>query len=140
MSDEAWKGERECLEKLIYEYLQIDDPEYSYVPVKKNFNKLYFIREGKKGNIKIGISKNPTDRLSALQTGTSKRLELLWYLDVKQKHEKNIHKIFAKENIIGEWFEPSARILRFLMETITHCFDGCSFGSTFLLGKLEGYR
>lgn len=55
---------------------------------------------------KIAVSKEPYDRLKSLQTGTAKKLELVYYkkFDVCYKVEKYLHKTFNNKKISGEWF------------------------------------
>lgn len=60
---------------------------------------------------KIGVSKKPHNRLNTLQTGTAKKLELIYYkkFDDCYKVEKYLHKTFNDKRISGEWFNLEIR-------------------------------
>ena len=75
---------------------------------------IYFIRGKKSGNIKIGYSKNPTQRKSNLQTAHYEELEFVGIIDGSFKDEAKLHKKFLKSNIRGEWFRPSPEVLAFI--------------------------
>lgn len=74
---------------------------------------VYIIKDtGFKNRCKIGISKNPKQRLRNLQTGNSNKLDLIFILKVdpnikSSAVESEIHKYFKEKNlwINGEWFE-----------------------------------
>lgn len=71
---------------------------------------VYAIREVSTGNVKIGISKNPTERLKQLQIGNSSHLELAAYMkaDNRYKDETAAHKAICDINIRSEWFDAVA--------------------------------
>lgn len=71
---------------------------------------VYAIREKDTGNIKLGISKNPQERLKQLQTGNSSELELVAYRRAENRYvdEKEQHKINSEFHINGEWFDSRA--------------------------------
>lgn len=71
---------------------------------------VYAIREVSTGNVKIGISKNPTGRLKQLQIGNSSQLELAAYMkaDNRYKDETAAHKALCDINIRSEWFDAVA--------------------------------
>lgn len=73
---------------------------------------VYAIRETDSGNIKIGISANPESRLKQLQTGNSSQLELVTFIEAKDrfKTEKELHLLNADKHIRGEWFDANATI------------------------------
>ena len=75
---------------------------------------IYLIQEGLQGNIKIGISQNPNDRIKQLQTGSSTPLRTLLVKEGTQKDEEGLHKKFKKFQLKGEWFEPSEEILVYI--------------------------
>ena len=68
---------------------------------------LYLIENVTTGTIKIGISKNPTERLKQLQTGNANKLQLIKVYDVEEDHhwEKRLHKMFWQNRLKGEWFK-----------------------------------
>ena len=68
----------------------------------------YFIQEGDDGPIKIGSANNPDERLSQLQTASSRDLRLL--LATTLVEERTLHAEFSEQRLKGEWFAPAARI------------------------------
>ncbi len=73
---------------------------------------VYAIKNQLTGNIKLGISKDPEARLKQLQVGNDGRLKLVAckvahnrFADEKLAHRNN-RDIF----VLGEWFEPSAKL------------------------------
>ena len=71
---------------------------------------VYAIRECDTGNIKLGISRDPEQRLKQMQTGNSSRLELVGYREAKNrfKDERALHFKAADYRIRGEWFNHNA--------------------------------
>lgn len=54
--------------------------------------------------VKIGYSKNPEARLSALQTASAERLDLMGYIPGNPDTEKQFHELFGHLRRKGEWF------------------------------------
>ena len=73
---------------------------------------VYAIREAETGRIKIGISKDPAERLKQLQVGNSQELELVAYkkADNRFSDERAAHFINSDAHIRGEWFDAEASI------------------------------
>ena len=73
---------------------------------------VYAIREAETGRIKIGISKDPAERLKQLQVGNSQELELIAYKKAGNRFsdERAAHLINSDSHIRGEWFEAEASI------------------------------
>ena len=67
---------------------------------------IYFIRS-ETGAIKIGFSTTPERRLSAMQTGSPVRLELLAVMPGTKQDERRLHARFKAQRGRGEWFSPS---------------------------------
>lgn len=63
---------------------------------------IYFIRAGK--TVKIGVSDNPNLRLRELQTGNPFRLKLLGVMAGEYMVEKELHSLFERFRLEGEWF------------------------------------
>src|SRR5262245_34631001 len=60
--------------------------------------------------VKIGRTDvHPTQRLAGLQTGNPRQLTLLAYTGTLT--ESRAHKLLFSENVRGEWFKPSAKVL-----------------------------
>lgn len=72
---------------------------------------IYFIQDSRDSRIKIGVSRNPWERLAALTVGASGSLELLAVMDGDRNVERGLHKRFSDMRIAGEWFRPGADIL-----------------------------
>ena len=71
---------------------------------------VYAIRERETGNVKLGISRNPQQRLRQLQTGNSSTLELVAYRKAENRFEdeKDMHADAANYRLHGEWFDGRA--------------------------------
>ena len=69
---------------------------------------VYLIR-GNNGRYKIGIAKNPTQRIKQLQTGNSDKLEIIetYQSENASKIESALHNRFAHMRNEGEWFDLS---------------------------------
>lgn len=80
-------------------------------------NYLYLIRKGNSNDYKIGISKNPDDRLGALQTSSADKLNLVAYCAHNNAYEveKAIHNILKDCRITGEWFNLDEEMLVYLL-------------------------
>ena len=74
-----------------------DDIEDMYV---------YAIRNTVTGNVKLGISRDPEERLKQLQTGNDCALELVATrrADNRFQDEARLHNEHADVHISGEWF------------------------------------
>lgn len=73
---------------------------------------VYFIQSN--GLIKIGFSKNVKRRIVSLQIGAAEPVVLLGTIAGSQVTEKDVHRLFAKELVRGEWFKPSAMLLAYI--------------------------
>jgi predicted GIY-YIG superfamily endonuclease len=78
---------------------------------------LYFIQAELTRRIKIGVAKNPEQRLRLHQTGSPDRLKL--QIDVRYETsrdaymmERRLHREYETERATGEWFEETERLLR----------------------------
>ena len=72
---------------------------------------VYAIKNTSTGNIKLGISKNPEQRLKQLQTGCDGKLELVAYrkADNGYRDELQLHNENSQYAIHGEWFTKDAK-------------------------------
>ena len=66
---------------------------------------VYFISNGI--HCKVGVSANVNKRLSDLQVGSSEKLNLLYsfYTNDYDNIETQLHKLFEKYHIAGEWYD-----------------------------------
>ena len=73
---------------------------------------IYFIRmKSGEGPIKIGLSKNPTARLSDMQRSSPYELEIIAAIAGGLDMERRFHSKFQEANIRHEWFEPTRELL-----------------------------
>lgn len=74
---------------------------------------VYAAREVDTGNIKLGISKNPEQRLKQLQTANSSKLELIAIKEApnRYKDEEKNHQLNSANHIRGEWFNANAALI-----------------------------
>lgn len=74
---------------------------------------LYFIQAVLGGPVKIGVSKNPVSRLTALQTGVPYQLRILATVyNGGMGGERQLHRMFSEYRLSGEWFTPAPAVLR----------------------------
>jgi hypothetical protein len=66
---------------------------------------IYFIYNGK--HCKIGYATDLNNRMSELQTASSKKLQLLYSFKTfdYSNIENQLHKIFANRHVSGEWYD-----------------------------------
>lgn len=76
--------------------------------------RVYFVQEGEKGPIKIGLALDPERRVATLQIGHPRPLRLLRHIAGTSRHERDVHMMFFKEHLRGEWFKPSKRLLAYI--------------------------
>ena len=75
---------------------------------------VYFIKSY--GLVKIGRAKSPAKRLENMQVGSSQRLKLLAMFPGGVKEEGELHKMFARHWVHGEWYRFSSEIQIYLAE------------------------
>lgn len=76
---------------------------------------VYFVRDGGRGPIKIGKTSDLASRVSGLQTGNPRLLELMLTIRGYTELEEYFHKRFAKFRIrASEWFRPDEEPLDFI--------------------------
>lgn len=68
---------------------------------------IYLIVNEDTGHVKIGIGKNPANRLQQLQTGNSAKLILAYSREIyhASKVERNLHSFYQEHRLTGEWFD-----------------------------------
>jgi hypothetical protein len=73
---------------------------------------VYAIRETETGRIKLGISKDPENRLKQLQIGNSQALELVAYRKAENRYKDELAVHIANDplRIRGEWFDAGVVI------------------------------
>lgn len=83
---------------------------------------IYLIKAEESSRYKIGISKNPQNRLRQLQTGNSEKLDIIHIFEsaIAKKVESALHNTYGSLRKSGEWFELS---LKEEVEFINKCKD-----------------
>ncbi len=80
------------------------------------------MREQERGNIKIGITADPQQRLSQLQSGNSDLLSIEGLAIGSEIAEYVLHVRFSQHHIRGEWFRPADEVVAF-MDTLPSIQD-----------------
>lgn len=76
---------------------------------------VYFVQEENDGPIKIGWAANPIKRLSSMQSGNPRKLQLLGAIKTRRRSlERELHEKFSIDRLSGEWFSPSAALIHFI--------------------------
>ena len=75
---------------------------------------VYFIQDGKDGNIKIGYSGEPEKRIGDLQSSSGNVLYPLLILKGSKNLESIFHEKFEEHKVHGEWFKPENSIMIFI--------------------------
>jgi hypothetical protein len=75
---------------------------------------VYFVRQGRKGPVKIGTTTRIYERLKELETGTSFRLRLLASEPGDRDRERELHRRFAPAHMRGEWFWPTPELVDYI--------------------------
>ena len=76
---------------------------------------VYVIKNITTGAYKVGISKNPEQRLKSLQVGNDCELNLIGYKQGTFQDESSAHKLLADKNIRAEWFNLDSSDVRALL-------------------------
>lgn len=78
---------------------------------------VYFILDRELDRVKIGYTrKDPNKRLKQLQTGSSSKLELLYYVEANGFNtERHLHRLFDADRCCGEFFNYSYHIKHWIM-------------------------
>ncbi|MEV7013349.1 GIY-YIG nuclease family protein [Streptosporangium sp. NPDC051022] len=78
---------------------------------------VYFIQGIEGGPIKIGVSRDPWERLAAIQLMSPVQLHVLGTIrGVGQPEERRLHERFAEHRSHGEWFHPAPELIDYIQE------------------------
>jgi hypothetical protein len=88
--------------------------EKEIVRIEESATWVYFIQDVQADAIKIGFSKNVSNRVAALQTSTTSPLKLLVCVPGGRKTEKELHEKFVQFHIRGEWFRSAPELLQYV--------------------------
>jgi hypothetical protein len=75
---------------------------------------VYFIRDEKTGNIKIGQSINPDQRRKAIETEFGCKMTILATIAQIVPVEALLHNKFSHLHVRGEWFRPDPELLEMI--------------------------
>lgn len=70
-------------------------------------SKYIYVMESTKGLYKIGVSSDPKQRLKSVQTGSGDKVDLVftYFTGEPFYYEKLMHRKFADNQVLGEWFK-----------------------------------
>ncbi len=91
-------------------------PKEKHVAPESRRSRVYFIQSGDSGPIKIGVSVSVDTRLKNIQVYHPLPLRVIGLIEGTVKKEHEVHTLFAKHRLRGEWFSPSPEILAFIKE------------------------
>lgn len=80
--------------------------------------RVYFIQGVEGGPIKIGVSFDPDDRLSGLQTASPVRLRIIGLVAGGPSVERKFHERLAEHRLHGEWFSDAPEVLAAIAEAL----------------------
>lgn len=71
--------------------------------------KFVYLLKTESGTYKIGVSKNPSNRVKQLNTGNSEKINLIYVYetDIAYVLEKSLKNHFSAHRLNGEWFNLS---------------------------------
>lgn len=79
--------------------------------------RVYFVQCGEL--VKIGTTKNPKRRVSALQIGNPSSLNLIFHIPGDVTVEKSLHERFSAYRKSGEWFRVTGELRAFIDEHLS---------------------
>lgn len=82
---------------------------------------LYFFRNPYNGRVKIGVSRNIERRRAELEYACGHHFDTLRVVANHGVLEDAIHKSFASDRLVGEWFAPSSALLEFAASDESCC-------------------
>ena len=77
-------------------------------------NKNYKLQWDEKSYVKVGISKDPQKRLTAIQLSSPINLTCLGYIPANEDIEKKIHRCLKKHHSRGEWFKYNGSVHEYI--------------------------
>jgi hypothetical protein len=80
---------------------------------------VYFIRDAEADAIKVGYSRDHWHRLSDLQVGSARKLELIGVVAAPPDVEPLVHQQLREGHLRGEWFWDRGVTMKWLMD-MTH--------------------
>lgn len=84
----------------------------STTPTPASPGTVYLVGCGTAGPVKIGFTtKEPAERIAALQTGSPETLHLLGSFPGTQADEQRLHRQLAAQRLHGEWFRRCGSVV-----------------------------
>lgn len=92
--------------------------KYKHVPGKAHPKPqlVYFIVVG--DVVKIGRTKNLTKRIEALRVGLAHPIDAVYFDSKDRLMELEVHKMFAEDRLLGEWFRLSDALRTYLIKNV----------------------
>lgn len=96
----------------------LKNPNLEYIPIAESGGYVYIIETDK--DIKIGRSKNLKQRINSIKTTSGKNIVNIYITPACSNYcfiENEMHKIFKKQRVIGEWFNSNIKEVVEKLET-----------------------
>lgn len=77
---------------------------------------IYFLTDGEL--IKVGYARIVSERIDAIQCGNGRKIECICAVPGTVKLERALHRELP-DRAVGEWFKPSAKLIRLIRQIIT---------------------
>jgi hypothetical protein len=81
---------------------------------------VYFLKNGKRKSVKIGVSGNVEKRLSSINTAAADKLTCIATVEGGYGKEKALHKQFKAYWIKGEWFRLEGELAEYVASLPTY--------------------
>lgn len=75
---------------------------------------VYILRNGRRGEFKIGVTFDVPRRVMEIQVASPRKLQIEHVEPGSPALERQIHKALAQHRMVGEWFKASAEVLQFV--------------------------
>jgi len=79
---------------------------------------VYFIQGLDGGAIKIGVSFDPSERLSTLQTASPVKLRIIGLVAGGPRMERALHARLSAHRLHGEWFTDAPEVMAAIAEVL----------------------
>lgn len=89
----------------------VNEAEIMIHAAKNRHGFVYCIRNMDSDAYKVGWSRNPFKRISALRTGNDGKLTFVGCFPGRRQDESLIHRLLSNERIRGEWFDNNNGIV-----------------------------
>ena len=90
--------------------------EPGFWKAKAELGTVYFVRDAEADAIKVGYSKDHLNRISTLQVGSARKLELIGLIAAPPEVETIVHSQLYEGRMHGEWFYDRGVTTQWLMD------------------------